>query len=299
MPSFEEAYKNYTESGRGQAVSGMYDAQKNAELSSLKSTYEQNLSNKQAARDQIGVAYRAGANDLQSQYERNRRNLNTQAAMNGINTGAGSQQQLALNSAYQRDYGNLQGRQAQDIAEAERGMADLKVAYQNAIQQANANGDYKKMAALLDDYNTQYNTALQQARLLASYGDFSGFSTIPGYNDSQISNMRSTWIAQNPLLAYNTGAITADQYYKMTGQYAPGMAPASSGGWYGGSGRGNNTEKNPHDDDFLLPDSVPTPTPTPTPTANPLVTRQYAQQPTARVGTAGYVPLKNPREYDR
>lgn len=246
MPGFEDAYKNYTESGRGQVVSGMYDAQKNAELAGLKSTFDQNLSNQQAARDQIGVAYQSGANDLQAQYERNRRNLNVQAAANGINTGAGSQQQLALNSQFQRDFGGLRGKEAQDIATAERGIADLKVAYQNAIQQANANGDYKKMAALLDDYNTQYNTMMQQAQLLANYGDFTGFSQIPGYSEEQINNMRQTWIAQNPLLAYNTGAITAQEYYKMTGKYAPGKAPAASyGGYHRSSSDKSETPETP------------------------------------------------------
>jgi len=234
MATFEEAFKTYQDSSRGQTVSGMYDAQRNAELAGLKTAYDQNVSNQEAAKANISKQYQASANDLHSQFERNRRNNNMAFAANGLNTGAVGQAQLAQSSAYQRDYGALRGKESQDIAEAERGLADLKVAYQNAIQQANANGDYKKMAALLDDYNTQYNTLLNQAQTLASYGDFSGYSAIPGYTDQQIGNMRSSWIAQNPLLAYNTGAITADQYYKMTGQQAPGTASAG-GGWYGGS----------------------------------------------------------------
>jgi hypothetical protein len=290
MASFEEAYQNYEKSNRGKTVSGMYDAQRDSELASLKSTYEQNLSNRQAARDQIGTTYQGQANDLAAQYERNRRNLNTQAAANGISTGAGSQQALALSGQYQRDYGALRGREAQDIAEADRGIADLKVAYQNAVQQANAQGDYKRMAALLADYDTQRQNALNDANLLAKYGDFSGYSGIMsddqinamraeydrlrgiededrayareqdalnnnlkqaqlragygdfsgfaklGYSQETINAMRSLWIAQNPLLAYNTGAITADEYYKMTGLQAPGVtAPAAAGG--GGGGR--------------------------------------------------------------
>lgn len=279
MASFEEAYNNYQKSDRGKTVSGMYDAQRDSELASLKSTYQQNLSNREAARDKIGTTYQGQANDLAAQYERNRRNLNTQAAANGINTGAGSQQALALSGQYQRDYGALRGREAQDITEANRGIADLKVAYQNAVQQANANGDYKRMAALLSDYNTQRQNALNDANLLAKYGDFSGYSGIMsdsqinamrneynrlrkiededrayareqnalnnnlkqaqlragygdfsgfarlGYDQATINAMRSLWIAQNPLLAYNTGAIDANRYYQMTGQYAPGVTP--------------------------------------------------------------------------
>lgn len=236
MPTFEEAFKSYEDSGRGQTVAGMYNAQRDAGLASLKSTYEQNLSDAQAARGNIDTAYRANANDLSAQYERQRRNNNLQAAQNGLNTGTASQMQLAQAGAHQRNYGNLMGQYGRDVAESERGMANLKATYQNAIQQAQADGDYKRMAALLDDYNKQYSVAMQQAELLANYGDFTGFSTIPGYTEEQINNMRQTWIAQNPLLAYNTGAITADEYFKMTGQYAPGMVPAG-GGYYGGGGR--------------------------------------------------------------
>ena len=227
MASFEDAYKNYQNSDRGKTVSGMYDAQRDAELNSLKSAYEQNLSNREAARDQIGTTYQGQANDLATQYERNRRNLNTQAAANGINTGTGSQQRLALNSNYQRDYGALRGREAQDITEANRGITDLTTAYQNAVQQANATGDYKKMAALLQDYQSERNRQLQDAQLMASYGIFDGYRGL--YGDDTVNTMRNLWIAQNPLLAYNTGAIDAERYRQMTGQYAPGMAPAPTG----------------------------------------------------------------------
>lgn len=282
MATFEEAFKTYQDSGRGKTVSGMYDAQTNAGLSSLKSTYEQNLSDAQAARGNIDVAYRSNANNLGAQYERMRRNNNIQAAANGLNTGTASQMQLAQSGAYQRDYGNLMGQYGRDVAESERGMANLKATYQNAIQKAQADGDYKRMAALLDDYNTQYNVAMQQAQLLAGYGDFSGFSQIPGYNESQVNNMRQTWIAQNPLLAYNTGAITADQYYKMTGQYAPGMAPAAGGGSFGGRGRRSSSSSSSPNAETPAAD---------TPIQPSGAALRKPSIMTARVGTAGYVPV--------
>lgn len=51
--------------------------------------------------------------------------------------------------------------------------------------------------------------------------------------------MRSVWVASNPQLAYNTGAINADEYYRMTGKYPPNMAGSSSGGSWGyGGGSG-------------------------------------------------------------
>ena len=233
MAGFEDAFNNYKNSGQGAAIAGMHDAQTQASLNGLKAAYDQNLASQQAAREQIGTTYQNSANNMQAQYERNRRNLNQQAAANGINTGAGSQQQLALQNVWNRDYGALQGQRARAYADADLAIANLQTNYQNAIQQAQAQGDYRKMAALLDDYNTQYNRQLQQAQNLAAYGDFSGYNNI--YSSEQIENMRNNWIAHNPLLAYNTGAISADDYYRMTGQYAPGQTPAASssggGGW--------------------------------------------------------------------
>ena len=246
--NFEDAYKAYTEGGRGQAVAGVYDAQTQAELNGLKSTYEQNLSNQQAAREKIGGAYQQSGNQMQAQYERNRRNLNQQAAANGINTGAGSQQQLALQNVWNRDYGKLQGQQAQAYADADRAIADLQTSYQNAIAQAQAQGDYRKMAALLDDYQQAYNQQLQQAQTLASYGDFSGYNGI--YSADQIANMRNAWIASNPQMAYNMGLITAEELARMTGGTVTGSSSRSSysGNYspsYTPSGNDNNTTTTP------------------------------------------------------
>lgn len=225
MAGFEDAYKRYTESGQGQAVANMYDQQTQASMNGLKAAYDQNLASQQAAREQIGTSYQNAANNMQAQYERNRRNLNQQAAANGINTGAGSQQQLALQNVWNRDYGTLQGQQAQAYTNADLAIAKLQTEYQNAIQQAQAQGDYRKMAALLDDYNNEYNRQLQNAKVLASYGDFSGYNGI--YSPDQITNMRNTWISSNPQLAYNLGLISAEEYARMTGQSASG---SSSGG---------------------------------------------------------------------
>ncbi len=231
--AFEDEYKKYAAEGQGKAVADMYDAKTSATTTGLKAAYDQSLSDKQAQREKIGTTYQAAGNDMQAQYERDRRNLNQQAAGNGINTGAGSQQNLALRDVYNRDLGTLRGQEASAYTEADREIADLGVQYRAAVQQAEAEGDYRKMAALLDSYNAERQQAMQRAELLAGFGNFSGYEGI--FDSNQISSMRNAWIAKNPLLAYNTGAINADQYFKMTGQYAPGMAPAPT---YGGGGGG-------------------------------------------------------------
>lgn len=265
MASFEEAYKNYQNSDRGKTVSGMYDAQRDSELASLKSTYEQNLSNRQAARDQIGTTYQGQANDLAAQYERNRRNLNEQVAANGMNTGTASQAALTLGAGQAKAMGGLRTAQARDVAEADRGINDLTTAYQNAVQQANAQGDYKKMAALLQDYQSERQRQLQDAQLMASYGIFDGYRGL--YGDDTVDTMRNLWIAQNPLLAYNTGAIDANRYYQMTGQLAPGVtapAPAYTGPdltWVPLAYRSNNNELTDKTGGDTVTSSTPKPNP--------------------------------------
>lgn len=239
MATIQEDFKQYqqNQSPNAQQINSMYDAQKQSQLAGLEAAYNQNLSNAQAARDQLPEQYQSRANDLAVQYERNRRNLNEQAAAKGLNTGAGSQMQLALGSNYQRDYGGIRRAEQQAINEADRGIRDLQSAYQSSVQQAVADNDFERARALLSEYKDQYQNQLQLAQTLASYGDFSGYSGIPGYSQQQIDNMRNTWIASNPQLAYNTGAISAEDYYRMTGQWPAGYTAPGSGGSYYGPGR--------------------------------------------------------------
>ena len=228
MPTLEEEYKQYT---GAQGVNDMYEAQKKSQLAGLESAYQQNLSNAQAARDAIPGQYQARANDLAVQYERQRRNLNQQANANGLNTGAGSQMQLALGGNYNRDYGGIRTAQQQAIDQADRGIRDLQAAYNSSVQQAVADNDFRRTQALLADYQQRYQQQLQTAQNLANYGDFSGYAGLPGYSQEQIGRMQSAWAASNPQLAYNTGAITADQYYAMTGKWPVGYSAPGGGGW--------------------------------------------------------------------
>lgn len=236
VEELDKAYKNYN-TDRAGAINQMYDAQKQNQLSQLESAYNQSKSAAQAAADKINPTYQQKANDLAVQYERNRRNFNQQAAGNGINTGTASQAALAQNSMYQRDYGRLRTAEADAQAEANRGLADLEAQYQSNIKAAVAENDYNRAAALLKEYNDRYSRDLQQAQTLAGFGDFSGYANI--YGDQQATNMFNTWKASNPDLAYRTGRIDADEYFRMTGKYPAGYsAPATGGGggWPGSPG---------------------------------------------------------------
>ena len=281
-------------------TNAIYDANLAAQQQQLKSAYEQNLSDQEAARANIGSAYQTAANDLAIQYERNRRNLNEQAIANGINTGVGAQQRLSLGQQFNTSFGRLRGQEAGEMAESERQIANLKNSYQNQIAQAMADNDYQRAKALMDNYNAQQNwldtqtnryediairqgeraedwahtqqtrkedqdiracerqedlnqrnqeraedrqwavedrnfaRQLEDAKIAASYGDFSQFEKL--YGKSAAKTMKQTWIMQNPDLAWATGQITKSQYKKLTGKDPAGSSSGSSGSAGSGSG---------------------------------------------------------------
>ena len=377
---------------REQQLNDVYDKSLASTQQGYKTAYDQNLSDLQAARDKITPQYQQSANALAAEYERQKRNTNMQGAANGLNTGAGSQLALGQSMAYQRNAGNLARSQNEALNEANRGIANLGVQYQNQIAQAVADNDYKRASALLTEYENaynrqrtiedlNYNRALQaeqqaynrafqeenrdysrafdienrdynrnwntenrdyerawntenrdyardwnqderdynrawnedsrgydrywsendrgynrmfneenrdytrawnqderdytrgwnedersydrtmtEAANRAEYGDFSGYASIYG---SDIANsMREIWIAQNPMVAYSTGAITAEEYQMLTGKYPYNSSGSSgvsgyrgggggrSGGYGSGSGTGTGTDT-PSASDYL------------------------------------------------
>lgn len=195
---------------RMDAINQMYDAQRAAREAELKNAYDQSMSAYQEAQGKIAPEYQQKANDLGVQYERQRHNFWNQAAASGINTGVSAQESLARGGEYQRDFGNLRTSEAEQQAAVERQMADRKAQYQNDVAAALAESDYQRAGALLDEYNNGYSRDLENAKLLASYGDFTFFENL--YGKDQANNMFLLWASQNPDLARNTGRITDDQF---------------------------------------------------------------------------------------
>ena len=214
MATFEETYQKYNDN-RTNAINDMYEAQKQNQLTQLEDAYKQNVQSQEQAISKIDPFYQQKANDLASQYERNRRNFNQQADRNGLNTGAASQAALAQNSAYQLDMGALRTAQADAMNEAQQRLASLEQQYKSSVAQAIASNDYDRAKALMNEYNNQENRDLNTAKTLAAYGDFSGYERL--YGSDIANNMSVLWNAQNPDLAYNTARMSADEYKAITG----------------------------------------------------------------------------------
>lgn len=189
--AFEDAYNNYTKGTQGQAVAAMYDANRDANLANMEAEYNRARSQQEADAAKIAGNYRQQFNDLGAQYERQRRNNNMQAAANGLNSGTASQMQLAQTNSYLRSAGQLGAAQAQEQANAARGLADLESAYRSQVNQAVANADYQRAQALLQGYNQDRDRQMQQAQTLAQYGDFSGYGGL--MNPDQVAAMTNEY----------------------------------------------------------------------------------------------------------
>lgn len=227
-------YNEYTKD----AINGIYDAQREKQLADLETAYNTNLATAEAAKGQIGNAYQEQRNNLANTYERTRKNTNEAAAASGLNVGTGSQAALMQRSEYQRDNAKIGTAEANAMAQAEQGITDLKTKYQGAVAAANADNDYQRSVALLNQYKAEYDQQLSRAQTLAQYGDFTGYAAV--YGQEQADNMRKAWIATNPDVAYNTGNISAEEYRAVTGVYPKGYTAPGTGG-YSGYG-GNNYE---------------------------------------------------------
>ena len=216
---------------REQQINNMYASKLDMNKAQLTNAYNQNMSDAQAAYDKISPEYQQRQNELSAEYERQRRNNNMQAANNGLNTGAGSQMALAQSSAYQSNSAGLKRSENEALNEANRNMLDIKTDYQNKISEATANNNYQLAAALLDEYGAQYDRTVNAAKQAAEYGNFALYASI--YGQEAADQMQQSWSLQNPLLAYNLGKLTAQEYFNMTGKW-----PRGSGHGGGGSGGG-------------------------------------------------------------
>lgn len=246
-------------------INSMYDAYGNARRTALQEAGDQALSDAQANRDKIAQQYQTQRNMASVDWERQRRNFMESANMNGLNTGAGGQAQLAMQGRYQQTQNQLGYQQANAEAEADRQMADIKRQTQAQINEAVAENDYKRAAALLDQYNVMYSRALEEAKARAAYGDFGGYGTL--YGEDASTQMANMWYAQNPDLAYMMGLITADQRANLK-EKKP-MNAARGGGYGGGSSGGTWAGNIKYS--WLHPESS-TPTTTPTSTASSNIT---------------------------
>ena len=205
----------------------------------LQDAFAQNQQAQAQQRESVTQSFNTLNDDLKVQNDRNDANLTQFADVRDVNTGLGSQHRLNLSNA--RNTANTKLAYAQQMAlqESDRQAALIETNYKNQVAAALADNDYKRAAALMDDYNNQDKWRQQQAQQLASFGNFEPYKDI--YGEGTANTMQTMWNAQHPEEAYRLGRIDAERYRQITGKYPAGYNPGGGGGgwgagWYDPSG---------------------------------------------------------------
>lgn len=213
-------------------INSAFDNSFNAQKQGLQNAYEQNMAGQTRATGAGQQAFDFAKEDLTTQAGRTQNSMNSYADVRGLNRQPGSQQALSLGLAASTAAGRLAQQQQMALEESERQKAMLSTDYNNRVQAAIADRDYKKAAALLDDYNNQNTWLDKNAAQMATFGNFTGYEQMYGPDTAQA--MQLFWIGSNPELAYNTGVIDAKRYKEITGKNAPDYVGSGGGGSSGG-----------------------------------------------------------------
>jgi len=197
-------------------IGELYNKQYNSQAAQLKTAYDKNVSDVQAAQAKIAPQYQTQANQLAAQYERNRRNANLQAMNNGLGTGNAVQQQEALNNQFQQNYAGLRANEMAAQTEAGQKLVNLGTEYQNQLAAARSEAENKKATALVEDQNKQNTWYDEQAKTMAGFGNFSAYEKL--YGKDAADQMKEVWIIQNPRVALGAGLIDAKKFKEITGE---------------------------------------------------------------------------------
>lgn len=217
MASLQETFAQRQNESAGK-INNLYDKQAETQAAGLKADYDRNMSDVQAEADKIGPQFQDQANTLAGQFERQRRNANLSGMVSGLGSGTGQQQQNAMRNQFVSQYGALRGQEAGAINDINQKKANLTTAYNNALVRARAETDAKRDQELIKNYDANRNWYETQAQNATNYGQFGNLQDI--YGQAQANQMRNTWIAQNPDVAFRSGMISADDYKKLTGKEA-------------------------------------------------------------------------------
>lgn len=225
-------------------IEEMNKAAKEKALAELRAAFEKNVAGLDRTAASIAPQYQDARNQAAGASEQARRQFAEYAAATGLNSGAGGQGQLAINNALQGSLNQLNTAEASSMADLELQRSQTETDYNNAIAQAEANGDYQLAQQLYQEkvrvdeaireqmiqqaqmdfqqqqlawqqqqtgvansqWNQQFQTGQEQqgwenklaiAKMLAQYGDFSGYEAL-GIDTTQ---MKSAWEAQSALEA--------------------------------------------------------------------------------------------------
>ena len=128
-----------------------YAAQKEYELSQLKSAYDKNVQALDEKAAAIPAQYETAKNEFAVQNAIAKKNFNEQAAATGLNTGTSGQAELARSNAYLSALSKLNRSEAETEQALERDRLSLQTDYQNAIAAQKAANEAELKSALYQE----------------------------------------------------------------------------------------------------------------------------------------------------
>ena len=153
-----------------QYIREMNQAQQEAAMTALRSAYEQNVASIDTARGNLSPTYTAARNQAAGTAEQQRRQFAEYANANGLGSGAGGQAQLSMNNALQNSLSSIDTQEADAISQLELQRTQTKIQYENAIAQAQQEGNaqlaqqlYQESVRVDEAQRDQLNTLAQQA----------------------------------------------------------------------------------------------------------------------------------------
>ncbi len=193
----------------------MNEARQAAALAELEAAYKKNVAALDESQVRIAPAYQEARNKTAAQGEQAKRNFAERASAYGLNSGASGQAELARSVTLQSNLGRLNAAEADAYSALQHQRTQLGNEYNAAIAAARSKGDYELAGALyqeaaridsalssrqlqqlqtdyqrerdavsdshyaqsvaLSQRNTDYNQMLNLAKIMAQYGDFSGY----------------------------------------------------------------------------------------------------------------------------
>lgn len=197
QPAVSAGLGGFEESDASQYLKDMWGQKIAAELAALKSTYEQNVADVDANDDLISKTYAREKNETAAQNELMRMQMAELGVQQGLNTGTTGQMALAQNVAYQGNLANIGAQEAQSLADNALNRQKLTAAYRNAIDQAEAEGNYQMASALYDEYVRQEDMAWQRQQAAQDQANWEA-----QFNQSQ-QQYRDSLASQDREYAYN------------------------------------------------------------------------------------------------
>ena len=181
-----QGQKTATAADQSDYIRQMYAQQLAANKAQLESDYNQNVSNLDSEASKIGSNYYEQRRQTQANADRAQANYNEMANASGLNSGTGSQAQLARSNQLQSDLTTLGNAEAQNRAEIERQRTLLGQQYQNAIQKAQAENNMELAQKLY-----QEAARVDESIIDASKNDSSRALEILNMMLSQVSSERN------------------------------------------------------------------------------------------------------------